>query len=69
MHARLCEQAHRLQKPLVAAVQGVAIEGMTMLTHWDFVYAGEKLDARARYPICTALDLALFATLSFFKHR
>lgn len=41
--ARLMEALLNFDKPIVAAVQGVAIGGgTTMLTHCDFVYAGES---------------------------
>jgi len=41
--ARLMKALLHFDKPIVAAVQGVAIGGgTTMLTHCDFVYAGES---------------------------
>lgn len=41
--ARLMKALVNFDKPLVAAVQGAAIGGgTTMLTHFDFVYAGES---------------------------
>jgi enoyl-CoA hydratase/carnithine racemase len=41
--ARLLEAFIRFEKPIVVAVQGAAVgSGTTMLTHCDFVYAGES---------------------------
>src|SRR6266404_8502766 len=53
--ARLINALIRFSKPLVAAVQGVAIGGgTTILTHFDFVYAAES--ARFQIPF---INLAL----------
>jgi enoyl-CoA hydratase/carnithine racemase len=53
--ARLMSALIDLDKPLIAAVQGAAIGGgTTMLTHCDFVYAGES--ARFQMPF---INLAL----------
>src|SRR5207253_5291310 len=47
--ARLIEALINFDKPIVAAVQGAAIGGgTTMLTHCDFVFAGES--ARFQMP-------------------
>src|SRR5262245_25252463 len=53
--ASLMDAFVRFEKPIVVAVQGAAIGGgTTMLTHCDFVYAGES--ARFQLPF---LNLAL----------
>jgi len=41
--ARLMNALNNFDKPIIAAVQGAAVGGgTTMLTHFDFVYAGES---------------------------
>ena len=53
--SRLMDAFIEFDKPIVAAVQGAAVGGgTTMLTHCDFVYAGES--ARFRLPF---VDLGL----------
>ena len=53
--ARLMDAFTRFEKPIVVAVQGAAVgSGTTMLTHCDFVYAGES--ARFQLPF---INLAL----------
>jgi enoyl-CoA hydratase/carnithine racemase len=53
--ARLMDAFIRFEKPIVVAVQGMAVGGgTTMLTHCDFVYAGES--AKFKLPF---IDLAL----------
>jgi enoyl-CoA hydratase/carnithine racemase len=53
--ARLMDAFVRFEKPIVVAVQGAAVGGgATMLTHCDFVYAGES--AKFKLPF---IDLAL----------
>src|SRR6478609_8543079 len=53
--ARLIEALINFDKPIVVAVQGAAIGGgTTMLTHCDFVFAGER--AKFRMPF---VDLAV----------
>jgi enoyl-CoA hydratase/carnithine racemase len=53
--ARLMDVFIRFEKPIVAAVHGAVIGGgTTMLTHCDFVYAGES--AKFKLPF---IDLAL----------
>jgi hypothetical protein len=49
---RLMDALVEFDKPIVAAVQGAAIcGGTTMLTHCDFVYAGESAKSRCRSSI------------------
>ena len=53
--ARLMDAFIRFEKPIVVAVQGAAVGGgATMLTHCDFVYAGESTKFKLPF-----IDLAL----------
>src|SRR5258707_3936177 len=53
--ARLIEALINFDKPIVAAVQGAAVGGgSTMLTHCDFVFAGEAAKFRMQF-----VDLAV----------
>src|SRR2546421_12133282 len=59
--ARLIEALINFDKPIVAAVQGAAIGGgATMLTHWDFVFAGGS--ARFQMPV---VNLAVVPEVRF----
>jgi enoyl-CoA hydratase/carnithine racemase len=59
--ARLIYALINFDKPLVAAVHGAAIgSGMTMLTHCDFVYAGES--AKFRFPFISLALVPEFGT-------
>jgi len=60
--ARLMNALIDFDKPLVAAVHGAAIGGgTTMLTHCDFVYAGESANSKCLssiLPLCRNSDRA-----------
>src|SRR5258707_12658104 len=59
--ARLIEAVINFDKPIVAAVQGAAIGGgTTMLTHCDFVFAGES--AKFRMPFVNLAVVPEFGT-------
>jgi enoyl-CoA hydratase/carnithine racemase len=59
--ARLIEALINFDKPIVAAVQGAAIGGgTTMLTHCDFVFAGER--AKFQMPFVNLAVVPEFGT-------
>jgi enoyl-CoA hydratase/carnithine racemase len=59
--ARLIDALINFDRPLVAAVHGAAIgSGITMLTHCDFVYAGES--AKFRFPFISLALVPEFGT-------
>src|SRR6266404_2004890 len=58
--ARLMNAFINFDKPLIAAVQGAAIGGgTTMLTHCDFVYAGETAKFQMPFDARRAAELGL----------
>ena len=65
--SRLINALINFDKPIVAAVQGAAIGGgTTMLTHCDFVYAGES--AKFQMPFINLALVPEFGTSSRFRH-
>src|SRR5215204_4164975 len=66
--ARLMTALIDFDKPLIAAVQGAAIGGgTTMLTHCDFVYAGES--ARFQMPFVNLALVPEFGSSCFIPAR
>src|SRR3954471_8380309 len=66
--ARLMTALLDFDKPLIAAVQGAAIGGgTTMLTHCDFVYAGES--ARFQMPFINLAVVPEFGSSSIVPAR
>src|SRR6201985_2601512 len=66
--ARLMKALLDLDKPIVAAVRGVAIGGgTTMLTHCDFVYAGES--TRFQMPFINLALVPEFGSSDYIPQR